>query len=230
MSVTLFGSCRINGIKNNNNLNSRINYTHSTKEVIQQIKFLLGELSLPSPFDRLCFRTGIVDNKSIIYNHDFKRLYNESTLCVVEICSGKKYMYDDFYLHHMCVDKRIPDYKHNTPQLVLDNFKCIKQTPAEIENDILEIKKLIEPRKLLVVTHYNPKINGNYIESRNWLVTVLTEICEKHNILMINPTEALKSYIQEEVLYNDMEHYTDFGLSKISEYLNDYIDNNILLR
>lgn len=34
MLITLFGSCRINNILNNNNLNNLLNYTHSTKEVI----------------------------------------------------------------------------------------------------------------------------------------------------------------------------------------------------
>ena len=60
MSVTVFGTCRLYHIKNNNNLNNLINYPHSTKEVLQQIKFLLGEKHFPSPFDVLCFRTGIV--------------------------------------------------------------------------------------------------------------------------------------------------------------------------
>ena len=37
MSITLFGSCRLNKIYNHNNLNNLINYSHSTKEVIQFI-------------------------------------------------------------------------------------------------------------------------------------------------------------------------------------------------
>jgi len=43
MSITLFGSCRLDRISNHNNLNNLINYCHSTKEVIQFIKFLKGE-------------------------------------------------------------------------------------------------------------------------------------------------------------------------------------------
>jgi hypothetical protein len=35
MHITLFGTCRLNKIYNNNNLNNLINYSHSTKEVIQ---------------------------------------------------------------------------------------------------------------------------------------------------------------------------------------------------
>ena len=40
MHITLFGTCRLNKIKNHNNLNNLVNYTHSTKEVIQLINFL----------------------------------------------------------------------------------------------------------------------------------------------------------------------------------------------
>lgn len=47
MTITLFGSCRINHILNHNNLNNILNYTHSTKEVIQLIKFLKGGISYP---------------------------------------------------------------------------------------------------------------------------------------------------------------------------------------
>jgi hypothetical protein len=119
MSITLFGTCRINGIKNNNNLNNLINYTHSTKEVLQQIKFLLGEKYFPSPFDKLCFRTGITKNSPILYNTTFNELFEKSTVCVIEICSDKKYMYDDFYLHHLCVDKRFSASHRNTPKIIL---------------------------------------------------------------------------------------------------------------
>ncbi len=59
MSITLFGTCRLNKINNHNNLNNLINYTHSTKEVIQFIKFLKGELVISMPYSKLCFRTGI---------------------------------------------------------------------------------------------------------------------------------------------------------------------------
>jgi len=224
MSVTIFGSCRIDGINNNNNLNNLINYTHSTKEVLQQIKFLLGDLSFPSPYNRLCFRTGIVENKAIIYDNKFNTLFKESSICVIEICSDKKYMYNDFFLHHLCVDKRFPGHNRNTPREVLENFKCIKQTSIEIENDILEIKKLLEPRKIIVVTHYNSKMKGKYIESRNNLIRVLIYICERHNIPIIQPSEALTHYNQEDVMGRDLGHYTPLGSSKFIEYINKYIE------
>jgi hypothetical protein len=61
MSITLFGTCRIDTINNNNNLNNLLNYTHCTKEVIQFINFLKGSLIIPPPIifyvlDLLCVK------------------------------------------------------------------------------------------------------------------------------------------------------------------------------
>ena len=45
---------------------------------------------------------------------------------------------------------------------------------------------------------------------------------------IINPTMALKEYKQEEVMTNDLGHYTSFGLSKFTEYINKFIEDNEL--
>ena len=41
--ITTFGSCRVDGINGNNNLNNSISYLHNTKEMIQMIKILNKE-------------------------------------------------------------------------------------------------------------------------------------------------------------------------------------------
>jgi hypothetical protein len=234
MSVTLFGSCRIDNKYHNNNLNNHINYPHSTKEVLQQIKFLMGLISFPEPFNKICFRGGITENNPILYNPEFTRIFNESTICFVEICSDKTYIYDNYYLHHLSVDKRYYElhknqddlrFIKNTPQTILDNYKCIKQTHAEIETDILEIKKLLKSKKMILVTHYNSKLNGEYLPSRHDLITFLMTISEKYNIPIINPTDVLKDYEQTDVMKDDLGHYTYFGKIKMEEYLTEYTKN-----
>lgn len=89
---------------------------------------------------------------------------------------------------------------------------------------MLEIKRLLENKKIIVVTHYNSKMNGEYIESRNNLINCLSEICEKNNITIIKPSDVLKDYKQEEVMSEDLGHLTNVGLSKLNEYVNNYID------
>ena len=140
MSITLFGTCRINNILNNN-LNNYLNYTHSTKEVIQLIKFLKGELVIPEPYNKLCFRTAITENKFIYYKDTYNKLFVDTDTFIIEICSSKKYTHNNFYLHHLCVDKRFSGFNKNTPIEILNNFIIEKQSDEEIENDILEIQK-----------------------------------------------------------------------------------------
>jgi len=224
MSITLFGSCRIDKIiSNHNNLNNIITYTHSTKEVIQLINFLTRKINIPPVFDILCFRTAIKENKPITFNLDINKLFIDSKLCIVEICSSKLYVYNKIYLHHICVDKRFSHYNINTSKEILDNYIMIQQADDEIENDILEIKKLIKPRKLVLITHYNSKMNGEYIPSRHNLINCLTNIALMHNIPLVNPTVVLRDYKQEDVMQSTLGHYTELGINKLSEYMNEYI-------
>ena len=224
MSITLFGTCRLNNIHNHNNLNNLINYSHSTKEVIQFINFLKGELSIPNPYNKLCFRTGICHNKFIDYNDTYNKLFNDTDIFIIEICSNKKYIHNNFYLHHLCVDKRFSDYFHkNTPNEILNNFIIEKQSDEEIENDILEIQKKLYPKKIIIVSHYNSKKNGKYLNSRNNLINLLDCICKKYDIPFINPTIVLSNYDQEQVMKNDLGHYTDIGINEFSNYINNFL-------
>jgi len=226
MSITLFGSCRLNKINNNNNLNNLINYSHSTKEVIQFIQFLKGELSIPPPYNKLCFRTGIYENKFINYNDTYNKLFVNTDIFIIEICAIKKFIHNNFYLHHLSVDKAYKNtiYQINTPHEILNNFIIEKQSDEEIENDILEIQKMLYPKKIILVSNYNSKLNGEYINSRNNLIKLLYNICNKHDIPFINPTIVLSNYSQEQVM-TDLDHYTDFGINKFSNYVNIYIKN-----
>ena len=223
MSITLFGTCRLNNINNHNNLNNIINYSHSTKEIIQLINFLKGELSIPIPYNILCFRTGICYNTSIDYNDKYNKLFVDTDICIIEICSNKKYIHNNFYLHHLCVDKRFINFNKNTPPEILDNYIIEKQSDEEIENDILEIQKILYPKKIIIVSHYNSKQNGEYIISRNHLINLLGSICKKYDIPFINPTNILSNYSQEQVITSDLGHYTDLGIDEFSNYVNNFL-------
>jgi hypothetical protein len=222
MSITLFGTCRLNGIHNHNNLNNLINYTHSTKEVIQLIKFLKGELIIPKPYNKLCFRTGICEDRFIDNNETFNKLFANTNIFIIEICSFKKYIHNNFYLHHLSVDKRFGNYIYTSDE-ILNNFIIEQQTNEEIENDILEIQKILYPKKIIIVSHYNSKLNGEYINSRNNLINLLDTICKKYDIPFINPTIILSEFNQEKVMKDNLGHYTDFGLKKFSNYVNNLL-------
>jgi len=224
MSIALFGTCRLDKIKNHNNINNLINYCHSTKEVIQLIRFLKGELYIPPPYNTLCFRTGICENKGIDYNHTYHQLFVDTDLFIIEICSNKKYIHRDFYLHHLSVDKRFSGYNKNTPSEIVETYQLEKQSDEEIETDILEIQKQLYPKKIIIVSHYNSKQNGEYIPARNHLIQLLDHICKKHDIPFINPTIVLSNYTQAQVMSSNLGHYTDIGIEAFSNYVN----NNVL--
>ena len=223
MSITLFGTCRINYISNQNNLNNLTTYPHSTKEVMQLIKFLKGELIIPVPYNKLCFSHSVCVNRFLNYDDTYNKLFLDTDIFIIEICSRKKYIHNNFYLSNLCVDKRFINFNINTPDEILNNYIIEKQSDMEIENDILEIKKMLYPKKIIIVSHYNSKLNGEYINSRNNLINLLDSICKKYDIIFINPTCILSNYSQEEVMSSDLGHYTKFGLDEFTNYLNNFL-------
>lgn len=221
--VTIFGTCRFDKIHYNTNLNNLISYTHTTKEVLQFIRFLKGEINIPPPYNTLCFRTAIDKSIGINMDNHYKCKFENSQVFIIELCSKKKYIHNNYILHHICVDKRMTIFNNNTPQHILESYTMETQSDEEIENDILEIQKILYPRKVVIVSHYNSKINDEFIESRNNLVCLLDKICEKHGISFINPSEALGPYSQEQVMSDNLSDYTEFGLCEFGKYMNNYI-------
>jgi len=224
MNITTFGTCRIDGVIGNNNINNLISYVHSTKEIIQLIKFLKGEIIIDYPYNILCFRTAICNNQEIKYNNNYKQLFDNTDIFIIEICSKKLYIHNNYYLHHLCVDKRFKDYNKNTPDYIINNFTLQTQNDEEIINDIILIKKLIDNKKLLIITHYNSKdLNNNYFNDRNNLINLVEDTCYKNNIYFLNPTNITKNYSQDIIMTNDLGHYTEFGKDIVLNYINDFI-------
>jgi glycerol-3-phosphate dehydrogenase (NAD(P)+) len=47
---------------------------------------------------------------------------------------------------------------------------------------------------------------------------------KKYDIPFINPTNILSKYKQEEVMTNDLGHYTDLGINEFANYMNNFIN------
>lgn len=219
MNVTVFGTCRLDLIRHNN-LNNLINYTHSTKEVLQMIGFLTSTLSIPPPYDIPCFRTAILEKRGIEWTEAFHSIFLESDVAVVEICSSKTYLHQGYYLHHLSVDKRTSE--HNIE--AFQDYQLVVQTDDEIKQDLLEIKRLLYPKKIIVVSHYNSLRDGIEIPARKHLIDLLSRLCTEHSIPFVDPTVVL-SYPQEMVITDDLGHYTDFGRNEITNHLNRVISS-----
>lgn len=223
---SLFGSCRIHNVPNNNYLNMDLTFTHNTKEVIQFIHFLKCEKEMPEPYDRLCFRTplDLWWKHGVKLNDDHKERFKQMKVCIIEICSRKKYIHNGYYLHHLAVDTRLKPHDL-TPEYIKKECQIIKQTDQEIEEDIEEIRKLIYPSKLVIVSHYNAKLNGEPIPDRDSLINLLKNICDRKNIPFINPTEVLKDLTQEQALHPDLGHYNEIAQTIMKSFIYNFAMN-----
>ena len=170
MTIALFGSCRIVDTIKTNDCNHQITYPHCTKEVIQFIKFLNRDLEFPFPYSILCFRGGIEWGRQLRCEDVFNLSFLKSSAFVIEICSRKKYIHDNFYLHHTCIDSESVNIRKKTPTNIVDEHTLELQTDEEIEEDIMEIQKMLYPRKIVIVPHNNEKLNGKHIPARNDLI------------------------------------------------------------
>lgn len=218
--VTAFGSCRVSYVANNTRLSDTITYTHTTREVLQLVHFIRGHLHLQPPYDKICFRNGILRGGPLRWDPIFRDLYEQTDTFVVEVCSRKKYMHGGLCLHDLSVDKRFPDFNRSTPANVLEEFKLEEQTDEEIRQDLLELKATLAPKRMVVVSHYNAKLGGEYLASRNALVQLLKGVCAENAIPFLDPTEALSEFSQEAVISADLSHYTQFGMNEFTRKLN----------
>ena len=179
------------------------------------IGFLTRKLSVPSPYDIPCFRTAILEKKGISCTDQFYSIFSDSDVVVIEICSSKTYIHQGYYLHHLTIDKRFSE-------LNIEEFKdcqMVVQTDDEIEKDLLEIKRRLYPKKIIIVSHYNSLRDGIEFPSRKHLIDLLSRLCTKYNIPFVDPTIALSAYPQEAVMTDDLGHYTAFGRSEIANYM-----------
>ena len=221
--VTTFGSCRVSYVTNNTRLSDVLTYTHTTKEVVQLIRYIKGDLQLAPPYDTICFRTAILRDRPIKYEPLFKNVFDMTDIFLVEVCSRKKYVHANLCLHDIAVDARFPDLHRNTPQQVLEEHVMVKQTDEEIRQDLLEIRDLIFPGKLVVVSHYNAKLDGKYLPSRSELIAALRGICEETGIPFLDPTEILSLFPQEAILQPDLSHYTGEGFRAFNTIVDSFL-------
>jgi hypothetical protein len=132
-------------------------------------------------------------------------------------------MHGGLCLHDLGVDKRFPNFNQRTPANVLEEFRVEEQTDEEIRQDLLELKAILSPRKMVVVSHYNAKLGEEYLASRNALVELLKGVCAENAIPFLDPTEVLSEFSQEAVISPDLAHYTQFGMNEFTRKLNAFI-------
>jgi hypothetical protein len=96
-----------------------------------------------------------------------------------------------------------------------------EQTDEEIRQDLLELKAILSPRKMVLVSHYNAKLGEEYLASRNALMELLKGVCAENAIPFLDPT--LSEFSQEVMISPDLAHYTQFGMNEFTRKLNAFI-------
>lgn len=224
MNITIFGSCRQKSIEkyfNTNSIQNELTYPHYTKEIIQAIEYCKGISSINIHHTKHCFRTGILQNREIHFNKLYKE-FEKTDLFVVEIASRISYEWNELYVHHILTEKQYGFYDK-------ENIKQRDLSDQEIENDICKIKELLQPKKLLIVSHIYTCEYGKRYE----LVKLLEKICIKYDISFLSPSDYVN---QEKNIYKEepiLAHFTDYGTDIMSRVyktrIDDILKKNILI-
>jgi hypothetical protein len=219
--ISLFGSCRleeIDKITKTSDIKNEISYTHSTKEVLQLINYLINN-NLTNEEISKTFRTGIIKNKLNNSFEYYNKQFKNSDIFFIEITSKKIYKYNNNYVHHILYD----DVNYNKDK---NDILFYKQDDNEIIEDINNIVKLLN-NKVIFVGHI---LDDNDNSSERFLLNNLVKkICLFNNILFIDPRrEFYKLNFKTSDLVkkeNITSHYNEKGLKVINNIYNIYINN-----
>ena len=214
----ILSSCRL-GKLHHNIYTHEILHTHCTKEVIQYIKYLSNQILIHPEMEKYIFRGVYLNNSKIIDKEKLQNEFLNSKNIFIEICSRKKYIKNNFYIHHLSADSGdAPKNVNSEENKKKNNFKLLIQNIEEIEKDILEIINLLKGKNVYFITHIDYKI-----EKRKLLINNLILIFKKYNIKYFNPSDySYKLY----KYMTDSNHYNQKGLLLLSKYIKSHFNIN----
>ena len=220
MYITILGSCRQKPLEKYFNvtcIQESLTYPHYTKEIIQTIEYCKDEKKIAINDTQNCFRTGILNKKPITNHETLHNQFNNTDLFVIEIASRIAYKYDNLYVHHILTQK---EFGFNNRQ----NIIIYNLTDEEIENDLIKIKELLHPKKILVVSHIYTYKTGKRYE----LIKLLKYLCEKHSLPFLSPSDHFNTnddlYVKNEKV---LSHFSSNGTELIGNLYKEVINNFI---
>lgn len=242
MEVQIIGSCRTCW-GDMNNLRD-VAPLYASKEVLQFLTYLFDKSNEDT---RICFtrNPGAVATNAKTY----RELMVRSNVICVEISSRKYLKYKKPFLQ--TIGKK--DYKtelnvvknfgneeqggdsyrlvpfHSQHPTVQDDYEICHLKYVEIENDLIDLKALVAPRKLIIITHiYNAeivkyfKLNNPKFYARKELIDLLKKLCVKHKVNIFVPGEHIPEGCVSKFL-QDCNHYTTAGALHMQAQFIDYL-------
>lgn len=211
MKFFISSSCRLGKIVNPTPYHHLFHHTHNTKEFIQFIKYIKGEIDIPKEIKRKVFRgifIGKIDSDKIDKNRLFKE-WNESEYVVIEICSKKIYEQNGIYLHHLAVDGG--DRASHAEQ---ESGVAKIQSQEDLHEDLKIIKKITKNKKLIILPHINPL----QFEKRESFIGSIQNECHELNIDFLNISKFI-----EKKHTSDPNHLKSEGYKIVKDKLLSFI-------
>ena len=236
MKYFTFGTCRIanfDAIKNY----KFPQYLHNTKNIIQAIKILRGEIDL----SEFILKYLVICESNYTCMEEAKKHFLEADVYVIEISSIYEYTHGNIYIDivlkqnlDLYVDKEYEYLSLSTKatlQAISKNLLELKnkynelrkyinirmQDESEFINDLRMIQSLLEPKKIIFVPHINLKINnGNYIMEREFIHINLKKFYNNNansnssnslTVYLFDINEYLKNIPLDKVFITDKDYY-----------------------
>lgn len=198
-NIFISASCRYGQLVNPRPYHHQINHTHNTKDFIQYIQYVKGELDIPNDLESKIFREQCLRHRAgkPLIRIDQKKLldeYSNSRNVISEICSQKITYEDGFIFHRLTTN--------------FTNFKI--QTNEELYNDLKIMKQIASDKKLIVCTH----INIEKFPKRSLLIDTLSKYCKDLNILFLNASKLIHRHHT-----SDINHLNNSGYKVIEKEL-----------
>jgi hypothetical protein len=235
-SIGAIGSCRVKTPLRNRAAAAGISfmeagnygYTHTSREALQQLRFLQGDLTFPQDVFRLIGGPNLPSNFST-------RTYPIADFYVIEISSAKnivcrgfalqfnyfKRHFADFFADPVAArqfrrqvptDSRparmealcsFPQFRQLSPvdkELLLDTFTT-EVTREMLEEDITALIDRIGRDRLMIVTHVNARNEeGALLKERDRLIKNVMSAAERCRVRCLDPTTAMERFGQARAL------------------------------
>ena len=241
LTVTTIGTCRLT--KPLNRVRKQFPYVlqndkvygfvHCTKEIIQQLRFLAGELDFPAELDPF------IRNEECELNRALER--PQSQVYLVEVSSLKEVRFRGYYLQINRAKGYFADrpqlatimFKHGKERLLAQRAKALEAEPAfhactEFEKQVLletvitlqeydevlaDLRQILTmfPQPPVFVTHCDVLVKGQPIAQRQQLIAYLRAASKELRFELFEPTPLVERHGQAVAMANegqDTAHYS----------------------